>query len=114
MFVFVVVLPESLTLISFLPPLFAEAPNIEPVVFCVVVFVVVLPESLIILRPPLFAVGLYVPAEVSVFCLLVLVAVPPVVAAAVPPELPVELAFLGLLEFFVAVRVLPLALTEVL
>src|SRR3954452_13536341 len=79
---------------SFLPPLFAEAPNIDPVVFCVVVLVVVLPESLIVLRPPLFALGLYAPDEVSVlvFWLLVFVARPPEVALAVPPELPLELA----------------------
>src|SRR5438067_7494566 len=64
------------------------------------------------LRPPLLALGLKGPAELSVLVLwlLVLVAVPPVVAAAVPPELPVEVAE----RFLLVVLVLPLMLLAVL
>jgi hypothetical protein len=62
------------------------------------VVVLVLPEFLMLFLPPFWALGLRFPLEVC--ALLVLVALPPVVAEAVPPVLPVELAELLLSEFF--------------
>ena len=53
-----VVLPEPLTSMSFLPPLFAVAPNRPPLVVWVVVVVFVLPEFLMMFLPPLLALGL--------------------------------------------------------
>src|SRR5207253_3090640 len=68
------------------------------------------------LRPPLLALGLKGPAELSVLVLwlLVLVAVPPVVAAAVPPELPDEVAERFLLVVLLERLVFPLTLVAVL